>query len=195
MELAKKNCKACTDERLMELITQGQICGFDELYQRYSKRLLRYFFRMLGGDAERAQDLLQNLFLKIVEKPHSFRASGRFSTWIFTVANNMCKNEFRRLSVRKKIEYKDDMDLYVDNQEGSNVEKAISQNEFKKAVFEELAKLDAKKRSTFILRFQEDFSIREISEVLNCSEGTVKSRLFYTIKLLAAKLRTFNSLI
>jgi RNA polymerase sigma-70 factor (ECF subfamily) len=179
----------CSDESLMDAIKQGRILAFDALYQRYSKRLLRYFHRMLGNDADKAQDFLQEIFLKIVERPGLFHTDARFSTWIYTVAHNMCKNEYRRLKVRK---------LFVGGMaphsnhgtaaEDGGLEQELFQKEFMALLWRELGKIEEAKRSAFLLRFQEGFSIKEIAEIVRCSEGTVKSRLFYTIKQLTARL-------
>ncbi len=97
----------------MEFIQWGDTAAFDELYQRYSQRLLYYFYRMLGGDEDRAQDFLQDLFLKIIEKPNQFVSKQRFSNWIFTVTHNMCKNEYRRLSVRQVVENTTNLEMYL----------------------------------------------------------------------------------
>ena len=66
----------------MESIQQGDRVAFDEIYQRYSQRLLCYFYRMFGGDEEKAQDFLQDLFLKIIEKPEQFISKHKFISWI-----------------------------------------------------------------------------------------------------------------
>ena len=72
MALFKKNYSIKSDEELMSLLTKGGQSAFDELYKRYSKPLLNFFFRMLNNDREKAEDLLHDLFLKIIEKPESF---------------------------------------------------------------------------------------------------------------------------
>ncbi len=182
-----------TDERLMNAIKEGDTQAFDELYRRYSTKLLHYFYRMLGKNEEKAQDFLQDLFLKIVEKPHLFNSNMRFSTWVFTVASNMCKNEYRRLKVRINGDrYVQDLNPTSEDIVLPNIDRQIDHAHFKKMLFEEVEKLDQTKKSTFLLRYQEHLSIKEISQVLDCSEGTVKSRLFYTTRKLAEKLRIFK---
>jgi RNA polymerase sigma-70 factor (ECF subfamily) len=194
MVLLKHRYKKLSDEKLMELIQRGDTSAFDELYDRYSRRLLLYFFRELGGDEEKAQDSLQDLFLKIVEKPGSFDTERRFSTWIFTVAYNMCKNEYRRLEVREAARDHIILDVASRDCEGEcrQPEKKVDQERFERALRAELEKFDDGHRSAFLLRHQQSLSIREIGEVLGCSEGTVKSRLFYTTQKLASKLKAFN---
>ncbi len=103
MSILSRKLKACSDEELMESVKVGEETAFDELYNRYSKRLLVYFYRMLGSNEEKAQDFLQDIFVKIIEKPHLFGSKNRFSSWVFTVANNMCKNEYRRFKVRNQV--------------------------------------------------------------------------------------------
>lgn len=104
----------------------------------------------------------------------------------------MCKNEYRRLKVRSRILNEKDLDFFPHPGENNLLEKNLIESEFKEFLFKELTKLNQLKQNTFLLRFQENFSIKEISEILECSEGTVKSRLFYTTKYLAKKLKAFN---
>ncbi|MBN1684734.1 MAG: RNA polymerase sigma factor [Gammaproteobacteria bacterium] len=176
----------------MELIQQGDSAAFDELYQRYSQRLLYYFYRMFGGDVEKAQDFLHDLFLKIIEKPGQFIAKHRFTSWIFTVAHNMCKNEYRRLDVRKNSEDKLDATASKFDYEYTRVEKNIDQKIFENHLLKELTKLNPDYQTTFLLRFQENLTIKEISDIMECSEGTVKSRLFHTTRKLMNRLKEFN---
>jgi RNA polymerase sigma-70 factor (ECF subfamily) len=197
MPLLKKKYNLFSDERLLELLQQGDAAGqeaFDELYERYSRRMLFYFHRMLGGDHEKEQDFLQELFLKIIERPCLFNVEQSFRTWIYTVAHNMCKNEYRRLKISKIVEPAADVEAITPASfdEEEKMENALDWKRFRAALFQELAKLDEDHRATFILRHQDGFSIKEISEVLGCSEGTTKSRLFYTAKKLATRLRAFH---
>jgi RNA polymerase sigma-70 factor (ECF subfamily) len=190
---AKNKYKSQQDESLMQLLKKGNTQAFDELYNRYSNRLLHYFYRMLGNNEEKAQDFLQDLFLKVVEKPELFDTKKRFSTWLFTVASNMCKNEYRRLSVRANgSTFLGDFNATANDIVMPNIDRLIDAKMFNELLLDEVATLSEIKRDTFLLRYQEHFSIKEISEILNCSEGTVKSRLFYTIKKLAQKLQAFN---
>ncbi|HXU27723.1 MAG TPA: sigma-70 family RNA polymerase sigma factor, partial [Bacteroidia bacterium] len=91
--------KLMLDEELMLHLTNGEVSAFDELYMRYSKRLLGYFIRMLNFDKELAQDALQDLFLKIAEAPENFDRQRSFKTWVFSVAANRCKNYYRHKKI------------------------------------------------------------------------------------------------
>jgi len=178
----------------MEFIQRSDTSAFDELYHRYSQRLLLYFYRELGGDEEKAQDFLQELFLKVVEKPNLFCTERKFATWIFTVACNMCKNEYRRLEIRNVVNHNVDVNEIQSNSDGDYhpAERNMDRKAFEKALMAELEKLENGHRSAFLLRFQQNLTLREIGDVLGCSEGTVKSRLFYTTHKLASRLRAFN---
>lgn len=178
----------------MQKLRQGNAGAFDELYLRYSKRMLLYFCRMLGGDVEKSQDFLQDLFVKIIENKDSFRNGARFNSWMFTVAHNMCKNEYRRLSVRKIMDRDTDPDSLHSPSIGENghIDQKIDGELFQQFVIRELSRLDENQCSTFILRFQENLSIKEISQILECSEGTTKSRLFYVTQKLSNKLKQFD---
>lgn len=178
----------------MELIQQSDTSAFDELYNRYNQRLLYYFYRMLGCDEEKAQDFLQDIFLKIIERPQQFISKQKFNSWIFTVAHNMCKNEYRRIDVRRIIDNDVNPDSISIGFENSynQIEQDIDEKIFESRLFIELTKLNPDYQSTFLLRYQENLSIKEISEILECSEGTVKARLFHTTRKLMSRLKEFN---
>ena len=194
MAIFKHKYKKLSDEKLMEFIQRKDTSAFDELYRRYSQRLLLYFYRTLGGHQDKAQDFLQDIFTKIVEKPELFDSHRSFSSWIFAVAYNLCKNEYRRLGIREIIESNANIDQVSPDFESEQhpTEQKVDQKIFQKALFDELEKMDDGHRSAFLLRYQQNLSIKEIGEILDCSEGTVKSRLHYTTKKMAVKLKAFN---
>ncbi len=193
MNASKKRYQQFPDEELMDLISKGDTSAFDDLYARYSTRLLHYFLRMLKGNEEKAQDFLQDIFLKIIEHPTRFDTGRSFSNWVFSVAHNMCKNEYRDLETRKLRANEPELNSTSHSDiDYLPLERKLDQSEFKAALLKELEDFDEDQRSTFLLRYQENLSIKEISEVLECSEGTVKSRLFYTSRKLSRKLRKLN---
>ncbi len=179
-----------SDEQLMQRIGRSDDRAFSELYQRYQKALFRYFHRMLWKDREKAEDFVQDFFMKIIRKPESFDASRKFSTWMYSIAHNMCKNEYRSMEIRKPSDFETET-YYLVGTPGDQIEKQIDRKKFMVQLVQELEELDENQRSTFLLRYEENLSIREISEVLSCSEGTVKSRLFYTLRRLASRLTVF----
>jgi RNA polymerase sigma-70 factor (ECF subfamily) len=191
MRLFKPSYKTMTDESLMQAISSGDKRAFDELYERYAAALLRYFMRMLWRDREKSEDFVHDLFAKIVRKPEYFDTSRSFKTWVYSVANNMCKNEYKKQEVRKGMSNGLDnhYSLYDKN---TNVMNEVQDNFFQEAFQKSLVDLDDKHREAFSLRHLEGLSIKEIAEVLEINEGTVKSRLFYATKYLAESLKEFN---
>ena len=179
-----------SDERLMELTVRGDERAFTVLYDRYQRKLLSYFHRMLWNDRERAEDFLQDLFTKIAQKPDSYNPERPFRTWLYSVANNMCKNEYRRMATRTAAvpELKATNNHTVEAVGGIGLDRAL----FSAKLEEELDKLDPDHKATFVMRHHEDMAIKEIAEVFGISEGTVKSRLFYTVKKLAANMPEFD---
>jgi RNA polymerase sigma-70 factor (ECF subfamily) len=192
MKIFRHTYKTKTDEELMRALQSGETRAFDVLYDRYSTRMVNYFYHRLGNESDVAQDMLQNLFMKIIEKPHLFNADKKFSSWIYAVASNMCKNEYRRRDIRK-IEQPLEGDSPTETMNKvKKPDETFEDKEFGHALLQKLNQMDEDKQNTFLLRFQHQLSIKEISEALGCSEGTVKSRLFYTIRALADALPEFN---
>lgn len=177
------------DEELIRLLCDRDVAAFDELYERYVQRLLRYFHRMLAANEEQAQDFLQETFLRVIEKRSSFDPTGRFSTWIFAIAHNLCCNEYRRREVREKAPLEGANFMPVRNVEP---DEELQRRLFAESLDTELRRLDENKRSLFLLRFQEGFSVTQISHILNLPVGTIKSRLHNTCRQLAKSLEAFN---
>lgn len=183
MIFRRKN-KTFTDSELMQQIVSGDQAAFSELYNRYKDRMYYYFYRMLNNSPENANDFVQELFMKIVAKPDSYNPAYAFHTWLYSVANNMCKNEYRHLGIRQ--EYHE----YEASKPGIDFldERTIEPEQVIEKIFQTLDQLGEEHRSAFLLRYREEFSIREVADILGLPEGTVKSRLFNARKVLAEKL-------
>ncbi|TFG99338.1 MAG: sigma-70 family RNA polymerase sigma factor [Calditrichales bacterium] len=179
-----------TDASLMQRFQAGDKEAFHALYERYAQSVLRYLFRMLGGDDSRAQDILQDVFLRVAGKPHYFNPEFRFSTWLFSIASNLCKNEYRYQAIRRNYDPSVDLDIY--GQKNADVDKKLDMKTFENALQAELMQLETEQRSIFLLRHQENYSIKEIARILDCPEGTVKSRLFNVSKKLASQLMDYH---
>jgi RNA polymerase sigma-70 factor (ECF subfamily) len=168
-----------TDEQLMEYYQMNKdgrgAIAFDHLYNRYAKRMVNFFYYSLKCDYAKAQDFLHNLYLKIIENKHKFDKSQSFQAWIFRIATNMCKNEFRSNSINKKYhEYvKYTAELIDTGQTFINDLQA------------HINSLEQEQRALIILRFKFNLTVKEISNIFECAEGTIKSRLFYATKELS----------
>jgi len=183
------NLKKKSDAELMSMIRNGNKEAFSELYSRYSTRLFNFFFRMLDKDQGKAEDFTHDLFLKIIENPGRFHLQRRFDTWVFHIAYNMCKNEYRKTAVRNEYRQSLGSAETVSEQAGGSRHDILR---FSEALDHHLKMLDEKHRLVFLLRYQQDIPLREIAEILECPEGTVKSRLFGALKKLSEKLTVFD---
>lgn len=188
-----KENERLSDERLLVLVAEKDAPALEELYGRFSKPLFSYLLHMLAGNADKAQDFLQDVFIKVLEKAPAFRPSHKARTWLFTIARNLCLNEYRRLSVQASV-YKDDWDSHADKGSWQQpyADSQLDDADFRRALLKSLYRCNPVQRSVFILRFQHELSVKEIAEIMNCAEGTVKSRLHYTAKKLAGELQIFN---
>jgi RNA polymerase sigma-70 factor (ECF subfamily) len=179
----RKKCSLHSDEELMQKVHQGSEVALTEIYQRYSTPLMRYFTRMLWRDQQKAQDFLHDVFIKIIDNPQRFDGTRKFSTWIFSVAHNMCKNEYRRKSNHDRLN-----EFHINEEENVDLHDGIDKMMIKHRLDRMLDELDEEDKTLLLLRYEEELSIEQISEIVFLAEGTVKSRLFYLRKELAKKL-------
>lgn len=191
--ILKKKYDSLSDEQLMVLVSQKEAKAFEALYDRYSRQMFTFFCRMLWKDREKARDFTQELFGKIIHKTELYDPNRSFKTWLYSVAHNMCKNEYAKHEVRQNAH--SEIKYTSSKTESNDAVKAMDRAAFNEKLEEALLELDEVKRSTFELRFKHEMSITEISEAMQCSEGTVKSRLFYTLKELQTKLKQFEGIL
>ena len=187
----RKNYEQQSDEEIMLRIRQKEREAFSVMYDRYAGEMVNFFYRRLGQDEAKAQDFLHDLFLKLLNDPEKYTPGKAFRPWLYSIALNMCKNEYRKFKVREDYRLSGFSDI-----SGSfdGIDK-IDTKLFEKELTTRLNLLDETHREVFLLRFQQELSIAEIAEMMGCPEGTVKSRLFYTLKALSMQLKVFNPLI
>ncbi|MFO7721589.1 MAG: RNA polymerase sigma factor [Bacteroidales bacterium] len=191
MATAQKGYADQSDEELMGLVLRGDRMAFSEVYDRYADMLLRYFYRMLWQDQEHAEDMVQDLFMKLIRKPELYDPGRSFRPWLFSVAANMCKNEYRKAEVRRGAAQEIRMGKELAT--GSNeLTDRLELADFTLALDRAVEELEPHHRETFILRYRQDLPMKEIAVAMECSEGTVKSRLFYATKKLAEKLERYR---
>lgn len=182
------NHRKKADEELMRLMQAGNNSAFTELYRRYSVKMVRYFYRMLWKDNEKAQDFLHDLFMRIIENPLQFNSERKFSTWLYSVAHNMCKNEYRRKTFRDAVHQHKGLEVIRERVE----EIDLSKDEFNQALDRVVVELDVDDKNLYALRFELELPLEEIALALECPVGTVKSRIFYLKKKLAMQLEEYN---
>jgi len=175
------NYKKKTDEELMRLVQHGNQQALTVLYERYHQLLMRYFYRMLWKDRQKAQDFLQDIFIKVIESGAGYNPERKFSTWIYSVAHNMCKNEYRKQAFRQAIHEYKGFEVIDDP-----VEMAIEESNERKMVLEKAIRdLGVEDKNLYVLRYELEMSIEEMAQCLDCPAGTVKSKLFYFKKKLS----------
>lgn len=190
MALQPVSYTSCPDEELLAAIAAGSSPAFDELYKRYGQKMFGYFFRMLWKDKEMAEDCVQDLFIKVINHAGNFERGRTVPTWLYSIAHNMCKNEYRKAEVRMKHAKQK-----TTHSIANPAPREVDLQHFRVAVVNCIHKLADEKKALFILRFQEHLSIPEISDVMEIPEGTIKSRLFYLLKEMKEELSDFKNLI
>jgi RNA polymerase sigma-70 factor (ECF subfamily) len=165
----------------MVLIQDGDHRAFDKLYERYAHRLNGFFYKMLWSNREMAEDQVHDLFTRIIDRPELYKKGYDVKPWLFRIASNMCKNAYRKRSFENTYRAQlEDQQIIL-----SSVERKLDEGIQSGMLHEALDKLDEDRRSMFLLRYQQELSLKEIAVIFDLPEGTVKSRIFYIKKLLA----------
>lgn len=170
-----------SDEYLMGLIARSDKAAFTEMYDRWVLRVKQFFLRLCNYEEDLANDLTQDVFLKILEKAQSFNENLSFSSWLFTIAYNHFKNALRQIKQDESFREENvfENDIYCPDTE-KNMDVQISMKWTEKLL--DVLTVDVK--TIFVLRYAEELSIPEISRIVGVPEGTVKSRLYYAMKKL-----------
>jgi RNA polymerase sigma-70 factor, ECF subfamily len=176
-----------TDEELLAAYRHGDAGAFELLLRRHRAPLFTFLVRMLG-DKERAEDLAQETFLRIVKGAQAWEQRARFQTWLFTIARNLCVDAARRDRFRRTdsldAQGPDEEPAMVDSVPGREIDPARGAQSvrLRPILQKALLGLPAEQREVFILREQTGISFKEIAEVLEVNENTVKSRMRYAIE-------------
>lgn len=166
------NLKDKTDEELAALAKENADI-FAYIVERYEDKLLRYIHRMTLASKEEAEDLLQEVFIKVYKYLNDFDESLKFSSWVYRITRNEVVSSWRKKKVRPvEITFEDDAGLLNIASE-LDLNRNIEKKEIKKQVSKLLNKLDKKYREVLILRFLEEKDYKEISDILKKPHGTV----------------------
>ena len=171
------------DEELVQRRLDGDELAFQVLMDRYHGRLVHFINRTIG-DRDRAEDLVQDTFVRVYRHLHRFDVSRKFSTWVYTIAGNLAKNELRNRSRDPQVLFQtltknreeDDRPLEWEDRSYSPDDMAEKRN-LREIVEETIEELPDHHRKIFRLREMEGKTYEEISEITGVKLGTVKSRL------------------
>jgi RNA polymerase sigma-70 factor (ECF subfamily) len=171
------------DSRVVAAYLAGSMRAFDELVARYQKRLLNFIYRTIG-DRERAEDLVQEVFIRVHRHMRRFDQTKKFSTWIYTIASNLAKNELRNRSRSPLVLFQTIKKNWDEDHRPLQFEDKHQRPDdlFRKRHLKDLVQWAVKKlpehhRVVFVLRELEGKTYEEIAEITGCNLGTVKSRL------------------
>jgi RNA polymerase sigma-70 factor, ECF subfamily len=180
---AREQLHQMDDSEVVTAFLKGEERAFRELVERYQARLLNFVYRTIG-DRERAEDLVQEVFIRVYRHLHRFDRSKKFSTWIYTIASNLAKNELRNRARNPLVFFQairrhwqdDDRPLQFEDLT-SRPDDLYQKRHLRELVEAAVARLPAHHRQVFVLRELEGKSYEEIAEITRCNLGTVKSRL------------------
>ncbi len=185
------------DAALMMRVKQGDTAAFTELVDKYKQPVINLVARMLQ-DATEAEDIAQNVFVQAFRSAHRYEASARFTTWLFTIARNLCFNELRRRS-RHPVESMDVspaeagervVQQYEDRSSASPPD-TLLHGELKHKLGEALAQLPESQRMAVLLCQQDELSYEEIAKVLGCSLSATKSLIHRGRETLKQRLKPY----
>ncbi|MBU4332335.1 sigma-70 family RNA polymerase sigma factor [Patescibacteria group bacterium] len=162
-----------TDEELVALTLENQ-GYFLYLIKRYEKKLLNYIIRISGVSKEEAEDILQETFIKIYQNLNDFDTSLKFSSWAYRIAHNQTISNHRKNKARPQNIFLDPENDFLENLASDlDLKQEIDLDFLKKNINEILARIDEKYREILVLKFLEQKSYKEISDILKKPMGTV----------------------
>lgn len=166
------------DNQLVKNYLEGNDKAFEELVKKYLKPIYNFLYRM-AGDRQTAEDLAQDTFFKAWKNLRRFDQDRNFKTWLFTVAKNTAFDFFKKKKGLPFSTFTDDEGKnWLENMAGENIlpDEILAREDITKELEEKLKEIPEYYRIILLLRYKEDFSLREITEILGEPYNTVKSR-------------------
>jgi len=160
------------------------------LFERYKKILFGFFYNM-NHDAGLSEDLVQNTFMRILKYSKGFKGDGEFKVWMFHIARNVSHDHFRKNKWRDG----DDIDNWSDRlgDEALNIDEKVEHSEDMKLLKLAISRLDTEKREVLTLSKLEGMKYKQIGDILSCSEGAVKVKVFRALQSLKTEFEQLQS--
>lgn len=181
---------ALSDTDLIIKAQSGSNAAFEELVYRYDKMVLRLAMKYFG-DSDVAKDIYQEVFIKVFKGLKNFQFKSEFSTWLFRITSNVCIT-YKTSKKNNNISLDaDDQSLQIDTipaDEESSPEKRFLNKDFGNRINDAIKILSPNQKMSFLLKHYEGYKIREIAEMMDCKEGTVKKYLFEATRKLRVQL-------
>ncbi|PSM32174.1 RNA polymerase sigma factor [Haliangium sp. UPWRP_2] len=178
----------------------GDVRAFEILLQRHRQSIYEFVLRSVGTyNTAQAEDLTQETFLRVVKQAGSYEPRSKFTTWLFTLARNLCIDASRRRKHRKaqSLDAPDEeghslLDRTSDG--GMPVDRQAVSTELRARMERAIEELPEDQREVFLMRESADLSFKEIADVIGISENTVKSRMRYALEKLRASLDEYQDM-
>jgi RNA polymerase sigma-70 factor (ECF subfamily) len=171
------------DRSLLERVRRGDTEGAAELFERYAPALLRFTDRLLS-DRGLAEEVTQEVFVKLISRAHQYDGRAEVSSWLFAIAANACRDR-RRRDRRAPVVPIDALPEPAERGEG--VERMLIDRERREAVRRALAELSEEQREALVLARYHGLPYAEIAEILGITVGAVKTRIFRAVETLKAR--------
>jgi RNA polymerase sigma-70 factor (ECF subfamily) len=179
-----------TDEELVKLVTEGDTEKFGVLMERYQAKLFRYGRKFLV-DSDNIEDVVQDVFIKAYKNINSFDTSQKFSPWIYRIAHNTYINAIKKNSLNPL--YLFDFDTLISHTVVEDpIVKEREQLEIKKIIDKGLSNIEDKYREILVLYYIEEFSYKEIADILRIPISTVGVRIMRAKNVLKEKYKELN---
>jgi RNA polymerase sigma-70 factor (ECF subfamily) len=194
--------ESVTDEVLMQRYQGGDRSVFAELVRRHKTPVYNFILRQIRTPAA-AEDLTQDVFVRVVQNASEFRHSSRFSTWIYTIARNLSIDHMRKMALRRHPSL--DQPASQDGEEGptlgertrdahpsATVDRAAISNQLSFQIQNAVEELPEDQREVFLLREVGNVPFKDIAEMIGVSENTIKSRMRYALERLQKALAEYE---
>ncbi len=167
-----------TDEYIITKAQNGHADSIGLLYERYKRNLFSFFYGNLGNKAM-AEDLVQNTFIRVIKYNKNYSGKGSFKSWLFQIARNQMIDEIKKMKKHNSQDIDEGANVISDY---SSADDSILKSERMQQLRVALSKLSEEKRNILTLVKIENKKFREVAEIMNMNESTVKSKVFRAIK-------------
>ena len=179
-----------TDEELVAKTIGGDADSFNELIHRWERPIYALAYRQIGRE-EDARDVCQDTFLRASRGLNGFRGQAKFSSWLYRIALNLCRDWMRRERRTPVVQAPEDMDLMdlaAAREPSESIEDRVGRHDLTRAVERAMALLPEEQRTAIVLKEYQGLTFQEIADLLGCPLSTVKTRLYQGLTVLRREL-------
>ncbi len=167
------------DFELVEEFRQGNVEAFNELVRRYQEKVY-WVCRRIVGSHEDADDVVQDVFIKVYESLRDFRAESEFYTWVYRIATNASLNALRKKRLKEIVRFDEIFEELLPGEE--QTDSSTLQQEFRTLLERAVERLPAKQKMVFVMRYYDELSYEEMAKILKRSVGGLKANYFHALK-------------